>query len=85
MDEKKGAFYHDEQVDAAGGQDKFTVDQIEAAYFNTAGMSSSEVSAVRSAALAAALKQSPINARSRASMMLYFCGFVSFLGACANG
>lgn len=75
--------YHEESFEDAANPKQ--LDVIDAAYLNTAGLSSTQIQEVRSAALAAALKESPLNPRSAASRKLYFAAFVAFLCACCNG
>lgn len=65
-DEKKNAFDHNEYTSTTPEQTSFKG-------LKTEGLTEAEVQEVRSAALAQALLQSPIDPRSRASKMLYFC------------
>lgn len=69
-EEKKAEVYHEESFEDAAAPKK--IDVIDAAYMNTEGLSSTQIQEVRSAALAAALKESPLDPRSAASRKLYF-------------
>lgn len=56
-------------------QDEYAAQAPQVAFdaVDTKGMSSTEMMQVRSAALAAAVAADPLNPRSKASFMLYFC------------
>lgn len=69
-EDKKQEYFHEDIHQDAAASDK--LDIIDAAYLNTEGMTSTQIQEVRSAALAAAVKQSPLNPRSKASFKLYF-------------